>query len=231
VLELLRDRRVRVTALVIIAAALQSTVWTLTMGAFNVGNELAEPLSLGERVDLVAPDLPLWVLQSIAGFPIRNEATQPFVYPCYLIIFGFVLGWALKQARGLTRVGILSTCVAALLVPFLVAVSTFNSHAGVWQGRYGLPFSLGIIVLAGHVLDREGRAIDPRARIVGLALFVAAQATGPGDVMRKALHRPVDLATSWMHPPLAVVVLLAGVGAGILWWASTAPRTEDAAGH
>jgi hypothetical protein len=221
--RLLRDTRVRIVTVLIVAAAAESTVWTLTMGAFNVGGELKEPLSLGGRFDMVTPYVPLWVLQSIAAFPLRNEPTQPVVYLTYLAIFGFLLAWALRRARGWPRLGLAVACVTALLVPYLIAVATFNSYAAVWQGRYGLPYSVGIVILVGHILDRASDGgVDPRLGVIGMVLYVIAQATGPADVMHKALKRPVDLATDWVHPAFAVVVALAALGAAGLWWFSVA---------
>jgi hypothetical protein len=222
VVALLRRRSVWIAGLLVTATAVQSTVWVLTMGSLNIGGTPDRTYDLGERLHFLSREVVLWILQAIAAFPLRNEPTEPVVYASYLVLFIGLVTAGVVAARGRLRIGILTACFMSVLVPFLICLATFDANAGLWQGRYGLPYSLGIPVLATLALDRlQPRGISQRLRFVGSIVFVIAQATGPVAVMRKSLAHPLSDAASWIHPPWFVVGVLAGAGAGVYWWAAT----------
>ena len=55
---------------------------------------------------------------------------------------------------------------AGLALPFASTVSSYDSVGAAWQGRYGLPLAMGIVLLAAYALDRSGRDLRPQAGIV-----------------------------------------------------------------
>lgn len=221
---LLSDRRTWCAGGVVTLAALASTAWILRMGSLNVGGEPKAPLSLPERLSLLSDDVVLWLLQSIAAFPLRNEQSEPVVYICFLLAFLFLVVVGLAAARGALRLGIILAILAASAVPFLISVATFNSHAEVWQGRYALPYAVGIALLIGLALDETGRRIGPRLRFAGLLLVLPGQVIGLVDVMARSLDKPLADSEHWVHPHVVLVAALALAASGSLWWGATARR-------
>jgi hypothetical protein len=220
---LARDRRVWAFALVVSGVAVQSTYWVARMSALNIGGAPERNYSLGERIHHLLPQVPLWMLQSIAAFPLRNEPTEPIVYACYLILFVATLGLGVTVGSRRIRAAIFAACAVSTLLPFAMSVMTFNAQGDVWQGRYALPYTLGLVVLAGFALDRRSwRPTAHRLMVGGLVLFVIGQAVGPVAVMRNSLAHPLSDATSWVHPPWVLVAFLAAAGAVLLWWGAMA---------
>jgi hypothetical protein len=154
------------------------------------------------------------------------------VYACYLLIYAGLLYLGLRVAR---RVGsralataIVLAIVLASLVPFVIGLDP-HAYPGLWQGRYGLPYSVGIAVLIGYALDRSGARLTSQLRVAVLMLFVTAQVVGPVDVLRKAdRHRLSDYA-DFPHVPAPVLAVAATMGAALLWWGASrgdAPHAE-----
>lgn len=217
---LLRDKWVLVTGGVVGVATLLSCAYISSMGSLNVGTG-TETYSFGERVHLINKQVPLWILQTIAAFPLRNEPTRATVYACYVVLMLALFALGVRAARGRLRVTLFVTFALGSLVPYAIQFATFNSFAGVWQGRYALPFTVGIAVLAGLALDQAGQRVNPRLRFGGLLLFTTAQVVGPLDVMRKSLAHPLADASHWVHPPRVVLALALVAAAATLWWAAT----------
>ena len=201
---------VRVGLAVVAVSVAQSTVWVLATGALQVGFEGPFHKTLGERLSLVTSQVPAWILQSIAAFPLRDDATHPAVYACYLVLFVMALVLGLRGAGHRLRAGLVAVGVVGLLFPFVTSVQTYNQHSVAWQGRYGLPLTMGMMVLAGLALDLRERAAPPVPRWVMVGLFVVAEAVSP---LYTQLHEqrvsPQAGDPSWVHLPVAAVAVLA----------------------
>jgi hypothetical protein len=106
-------------------------------------------------------------------------------------------------------------------------VQTYDSLSGVsWQGRYGLPFLVGLVVLAAYALDRAGRSLPgPWPALAGL-LYVGAQVVGEVDTLHIEIGRsPLVHSSAWVRPPMWLVVLACAVGAGLVWWSVVRGKT------
>lgn len=206
-------------------ATLQSTLWVTTLGSLNVGEEPDRPMSLTDRVSTVFSDVLLWVFQSIAAFPLRNDASPPAVYGCYLVLFIAFLVVALRSSTGHVRQGLATVTTSAVFVPFLISVATYNSHVSVWQGRYGLPYAVGIAIIAGLALDVSHdprRFLAVRYRLLGGALLVLAYTISVVDsVIRSEANDPLRDNAVWLHPPIFIIGILVATGAAAVWWSAT----------
>ena len=148
----------------VVLATLASIVWVVQAGTNapeHVGNfQLSEFDALGS--------LALWVFQSIAAFPTRAEQAPATVYIIAILILlastalGFLYGHR-RQRWLISVVGVI-----ALVVPLLLTLATFRTEGLAWQGRYGLPYSVGIILVTGWALDTRGVG-DRRLRPLVLA--------------------------------------------------------------
>jgi hypothetical protein len=217
---LLRRRDVQVSALVLLLSALQGAIWTVVMGALSLG-KVPDPVhtSLAHRVGEVSALLPLWVFQSIAAFPMRDDSTSPAVYVCYLLVFSVLMVCAWRYADRRVRVGIAAVVVVTLLLPFVTSVTSYDDLGAAWQGRYGLPFALGLAVLAAYALDRARRTLPGFWPVLGGVLFVGAQVVSAAYTLHVEISRsPLVDSSAWLRPPMWLLVVATAMGAALLWW-------------
>ncbi len=223
---LLRRRDVQVSAAVVAVSAIQSVAWTVAMGALEL-SKVSDPVhtSVAHRVGEIAPLVPLWVLQSVAAFPMRDDATNPAVYFCYLLLFGALMVTALRYADRRIRIGIATVVVVTLVLPFVTSVSSYDELGAAWQGRYALPFALGMAVLAAFALDRAGRTLPGPWPVLAGVLFVTAQVVAAAYTLHVEIARsPLVDSAAWLRPPMWLLVILTAVGAVLLWWGDAVPR-------
>lgn len=231
---LVRRRDVLVAGVVAVGCAGLGSLWALTQGALNVGSTPEEALSLGARLQASLSELPLWILQSIAAFPLRNEQSPAVVYATGLVLFLMVLLLALRGARRSRRWSLLALVLLAAAVPLAITTAAGNDHAGVWQGRYGLPYALGIGLFAALALEERERPAAIRQPYLVVWAGLAATAAGVGIAAMVArinagpLWRDND---RWVHLPFPILVVLMAGAIGSIWIAlgnrSTPSRTME----
>jgi hypothetical protein len=137
-----------------------------------------------------------------------------------------VAGWMRADRR--ERSVLLVAFGLALLLPIGLTVMTYEASGVIWQGRYGWPISMGVVLLAGASLDRR----PPAHRWTGPALLAAwllwavAHVVSVTDVAideRRSILAGDD--RWWTLPPWALALLaLAGVSC---WAAATVRRTDE----
>jgi hypothetical protein len=102
--------------------------------------------------------------------------------------------------------------VLSLAVPSVLVGISLQERGGMWQGRYSLPFTAGVIMLAGLVLDRvrwRSNPRDIRPQAVALLMLAVAQAISVVHVQLAELDRAVSADDAgWLHPPAAGTALL-----------------------
>jgi hypothetical protein len=169
------------------------------------GNPLVETLR----------QVPAWFLQSIAAFPMRDDPAPAAVYAAGGLVVVALLAAGVRQAERRDRTAILGAFGTALAIPVALTLVTYASAGVIWQGRYGWPVSMGVLLLAGAALDRR----PPSHRWTGPALLAGWLLWAVAHVMSVT-----DLALDerrgvlggderwWTLPPWALaVVALAGV--------------------
>ncbi len=151
-LDLVRPRRVltAICTAVVLAATVASVGWTTSAGTNALEPQTTE---VANRWTAALGQLPLWILQGVAAFPRRLDAAPALVYVLVgltvlvLVVVGFV------AAHRRLRVTMVITALLALAVPVALTVPTIRTAGPIWQGRYGLPYHLGLTLLAGLALD------------------------------------------------------------------------------
>ncbi|MBB6626430.1 DUF2142 domain-containing protein [Nocardioides sp. KIGAM211] len=204
--------------------------WTMTSGT---NQPAATDSFTGSPWPGIVEQPVVWVLQTVAAFPARDDSASPIVYALGLILFWALLaaGWRTSDGRGRLAAGLV--VLASVLLPLAITVLTFASVGFAWQGRYGWPLALGVLLLAGRALD--GAATQPSRR-VGLVLVAAvaavlATATAVGQL--GVLHgelvtSPLATDPAWLRPSGALVVLLTALGCGLVALAAVNRRDEPA---
>ena len=106
-------------------------------------------------------------------------------------------------------------CLLSLGLPFAFTVATYHEAGALWQGRYTLPLSFGVVLVAGYALD-AGRI---RSRFAGPALLsgwlslTVAQTVSTVSVQRGELaDSPLSGDPRWLTAPTWAVAMTTIVG-------------------
>lgn len=210
-------RDARMAAGAVLLSVVQGALWTMTMGALVLSASGGPPTSFLHRLGVAASFVPLWMLQTIAAFPMREDSTSPAVYACYLILFAGVL-WGIRRSGRSIRRGWLSLAFLCLAVPVASTVASYDTVGAAWQGRYGMPLCVGLVILAGYGWDATGRTWGGMMSRVAPVLFVLAQAVSVGYTLHVEENRsPLAGSGAWLQPPLWFATTLAIFGAALVW--------------
>lgn len=159
----------------------------------------------------------LWPLQTIAAFPYRNIAGPVLVYPVVGVLVCTLTVVALRDARGTSRLALGLGCVTALLFPIVLTALTYSGQGVIWQGRYGLPFAVGFLIIAGIILDRSQRQQSfVVVATAGVGLTAASVAC-----LSKITHDELSRSASsedaaWMPLPMWLLIVGATV-VHVMW--------------
>lgn len=217
-------------AVLVVAFALSAGVsWTLVAGTNDPGNESVW------MTDSPWPRLPgqigMWLLQVIAAVPLRDEPSPPVVYAIVLVLFLLVAvaGWRSAGSRARLAMALLLT--VSVVVPATLTVLTYAELGTAWQGRYGWPYSLGFLLIAGYALEKRrgaGEVATERFLAGGVAaMMCVATVVAQLAVLRKELlTSPLAHDPSWIRPSSLLVVALTGSGFLLLAVATCARRSH-----
>lgn len=153
----------------------------------------------------------LWLFQTIAAFPVRNEPAPTIVYVLWFVPFAVLAVHAVRKADARTRLALGLTLVFVVAVPTVFTLLTYTREGVAWQGRYTLPLSLGLVLVAGAALDRWGAALKGRTVTVGFALMAVAMTISTVHVGTREVNagRPEPAAADFTGGFLLVGVLTA----------------------
>lgn len=202
---------VSVVAAIISAATVAGAWWTITAGT----NALENHDNLPNPFTNTLEQIPLWFFQSIAAFPTRNEQAPSIVYATSLIVLLSLVGVGFAVSARKARVAVAVAFFVALLVPFIATVTTYSQAGAIWQGRYGLPYTFGVILLAGLALDEERlrhRLAGP-ALLAGCLAMSVAHVVGVTNVLvLERANSPSAGGPAWLMPAPWVVAFLMSLG-------------------
>ena len=211
-LEVVGRHRLLVGTTVVLAVATTAGVFL-----WNQGNVAFEHGALNDDVDpswTQALRWPTWILSSIGAFPYRDQPAPLAVHALVLLVMVALLVLAVRRGDGTERRAVVLAAVMCLAVPSVLVALTLQERGGVWQGRYLLPFMVGVVVLAGLVLDRA-RWRGPT--LVAVGMLAVAQVISVVHVQLTELDRDVSAQDpGWSHPPTAVTGLLVLLGCAVL---------------
>ncbi|MGH3497544.1 MAG: DUF2142 domain-containing protein [Nocardioidaceae bacterium] len=218
-----RSTGMRRSAGLLMLAGLASGAWIMSQRSFQVSSGPKDVTSapLMDTLKLIAPAPVTWTFQSIAAFPYRDQAAPNIVYVVALLVFVCLLAAAFRFGDRTARIVLGGLVLAGLLIPIALTLATVSQYGVVWQGRYGLPFTLGVPMVAGYALDRAGQLRHLPAvvwAIVG-TLFVLTQVPGLTNVSSNE-HRssPQAGTAAWWALPVWAVAVLATTGALVMVW-------------
>lgn len=195
-----RHRRVVIAVTGLVALGL---VWWATWHV--IASHVTGDISDRDNVDwILAFNLPAFTMQMVGAFPFRDQPAPLGVYPLAFFVIGLLVIAAWRRgAPPRARRVVFWVVVTSLAVPVILSLMFMPSLGAVWQGRYELPFVIGILPLCGLVLDDAGFAPREGRRLVALSLVFLGitQVACVMHVEQGELGRHVSAGDpAWVHP-------------------------------
>jgi hypothetical protein len=159
---------VGICAAVVVTATSAASLWTVVVGSMELEDHGPFPNAVTETVN----QIPLWFLQSLAAFPSRDEPAPAVVYVAGGLAVAALLGLGAWCSTGRTRVALLAAFGLALAIPLVLTLQSYEAAGAIWQGRYGWPLSMGVLLLCARALDDR----PPRHRLIWPGLLCAGLA-------------------------------------------------------
>lgn len=207
------QRHVRLTAVacLLVGAAVAGLAWW-TFGPWTLDPPSAQPEEGGFKPLHVL----LWQMQSVAAFPYRDQLGPILVYPIVMGLVIAIMEVAVRRSPSRDTLVMFAALAVALALPVVLTLATSEGRGNIWQGRYGLPYSVGFILIAGY-LSGVGSRFPARLswKVAGpaLVLYGVAVAACLLKVRADELNdNPASVADqSWHAPSPAVLVGIVGL--------------------
>lgn len=167
----------------------------------------------------IANGLLLWPLQAVGAYPMRNDQAPAAVYAVAFVLLVILLVLTVRALRYQRRLALACGLVLLLSagVPATLTYVTYHQFGLSWQGRYGMPFAVGLFILVGAALEQRGPTLRRPTLFAGAAAWGLAQTIGPVHVLDQfRAERGLTAATDWWVPPAFLIVAL-GVAAMAAW--------------
>lgn len=210
------------------AAAAWSTWWTLSSGTNDPTGLPAANDPPGVLLTLAQPIL--WVAQAMGAFPARDELAPLGVLALLTCLYWVFLAVVLRIGDRRGRRVLLMTVCMSVAVPMAISIATHPTLGFSWQGRYGWPYTMGLALVGGYLLDRaaDGSAPAPTRRIARLAIVtVVAAATlwAQLEVLKDQLRTsPLTDTNNWVRAPGLAVAILTVCGLALVAFAASSGR-------
>jgi predicted membrane protein DUF2142 len=199
-------------AALLTGGTLASVWWILSAGTTI---DPTQDLGLSNPVGNSFKQMPLWVFQGFGAFPTRSEPAPLAVYLIGIpLTVGFcVLGWGAAGTR--IRRALVLVLGLSVAVPLLSTMAVYSHSGAVWQGRYGLPLVVGLVLLVGVALEDRGYQLRWRVIVLGAAwvAFTTAQSVSVVHVVNKERSmNPFAETSHWLMPQPSLIALLSIAG-------------------
>ncbi|MGY2874538.1 hypothetical protein ACVW00_001728 [Marmoricola sp. URHA0025 HA25] len=169
--QTLRDARNWPAVALIGLGGVASVLWTISSGA-NLPSSSGTVPGTPEIGQLASNEF-LWLVQTIAAFPLRNELAPPAVYILWVIGFTMLLVHGLRSG-GRAGLIVVWLIVATFAIQTGLTYVGFQTDGYAWQGRYGLPLTVALALIPAY-LDSGRR--QPFRPLYHCALFALPIAT------------------------------------------------------
>ena len=232
-MALLKTQRRTIVSIVglLSATGLASLAWILSQRSLVIGKEdHVEPGAVSHTL----PQIPLWLFQSIAAFPTRSEQAPTVVYAGGLVVGLIFTSTVFAVASRKYRLTLTAMFVLIVGIPLAIGIATYYQFGTSWQGRYGLPFAIGFLLVGGLCLEQSPprhRFIAPLALGSALVMFVV-HVTGITNVLiRERRESPLAGTSAWVEPqPWMIVTMFAFAWIALLlavWAKAPTPADES----
>ena len=204
------SRRALAARVAVPAAALVAAVTFDTLSRRPSGNDQL-PLNMGVVLRTAASLIDDWVIEMVGIFGWRDFRPPIGLAFAWLAGIAAIAVMAMAAAHWRGRVGLAVLVIGGTVIaPVFVLLTVFRDGAG-YQGRYQMPLTVGIPVLAAAILaTSDVRPRDLGSRVAGWAPWGAAVIyllVWGGSVLRYSVGLPIpslgqvsQVWTWWLNP-------------------------------
>lgn len=174
--SLWRATGVRIWIAVVAVCSAAQVTWILVVGTFSPEHAFFPPLDLPahEAIRAAIGRSPEWYHEMIGNFGWLDTPSPALTVVIWTIVLGALLALAMALGRRrwwLATVAVFGiTFALPIALEFAQAVGWADGH---WQGRYALPFAVGVPLLATMSLERDNAGARLSASRVPVGLAVA----------------------------------------------------------
>jgi hypothetical protein len=159
-----------------------------------------------------------WPLQTISAAPNRVDGSPTAVYAIWMVGAGLLIWVASRRVLHRREYHAVVVLVAlSVVIPSALTCMTFSQLGAAWQGRYGYPLSVGVLLVLATAADRTRRRELPAVLAgLGVALLTLGQVVAQISARDHSAAAPgLVRATHW-HPPGTMLFVLCGIVACVL---------------
>lgn len=204
-------REVVFGGVLVAASAVGQIAWMYDTVSSEMSSEVPDSPAVFNPVNII-----VWPLQAIAAFPLRDQAGATIIYPVVLLMFVGLVTLAWRRGNRRERASVGASLLVAYGLPFAFTATTLSSLGAVWQGRYGLPYSVGVVLVAATVISGRhgatrpsGRVLVPMAMAYGFAICACLLKIRHDELPFSEASR----SGAWVPAPILIVALTAAAGA------------------
>jgi hypothetical protein len=224
---LLATANARRWILLMVLPYLAAVAWVVMARTNSPYNELTQG-----RTDSPVPSIVLgwlvWPLQAVAAAPDRIDGAPAAVYAIWLVGAALLFWTASRVLRRKERRAVALLVIVSFAIPSVLTLMTFSRLGAAWQGRYGYPLSLGVLLLLAVAGDRARRRdLPPVLAGLVVALFVTGQVLAQIGARNHSLANRVLVETTQWHPPSTILFVLCGIVACVLLALSLVAATRS----
>lgn len=229
---LLGQRDVRVGLGVTLLVGALATAWIFATGALDIvpaGNvSTARRLSVVRQVGIMLGTVPSQVHQMVGRFGWFANLAPPITVVLWLVAVGTLVLLATALARRRETAVLFFAIACVVVVPVVIRVATAQRDGLAWQGRYSLPFAVGVPILAAALLPPHAwsrRLLVPLgvllvvAQAPAYALALARRTIGTTSPLATELDPFTHVVHGW-NPPLPAIALDVAYAVLICLWAT-----------
>jgi hypothetical protein len=203
-------------------SSLASLFWILGQAPLDLGSNPSgsDDLALQDGLAAISTNLVVWPLQAVGtAFPQRNQPAPMVAYVGFVVLVLALLVMSLRVASGRMRWAIALGVATLFVLPSVITLLTIDDFGKAWQGRYELPYGVGILLLAGMAWQRAKRPPGWRLLIPGFALFALAHAATLLTVLgHEMAQNPAAATAAWHAPAAGTAGLVMVLGVALLWF-------------
>ncbi len=231
--QFLRSGSARVVlASAAIATAVMAT-WTVTYRSYETFYE-PTPSNLGliHTVDVSLGKTGTLLRQMLAYLGKLNIPPTFVAELCWSLA---VLALVIIAVASSRRTGfvVLCGCVLVLAVPFVALVATYHNRAlSAWQGRYTLPFAIGIaLVASSRPRTTEHKLVVPIAAVAVLLALVGQIAVFEGAWAAFGSQPPWYVSAGRVSVAFGAIIIVATIAWAEVRWRRAEPSRPRAIQH
>ena len=220
-------------AVTVAAAVAAALTWILLRRPFSTAHSIYPAGGFTTSEILIHTINAIWThyCAMIGLFGWSEVAVPSVTLFLWTALLGFLIFLAITFARDSRSVFVLGSAIGvSILAPLVIdsASALANGVGFTWQGRYGLPYAVGVPILAGMLTERsqvDGFLDRRRILLVLGAALVVAQTFAFWQMLRRytvGLAGPLQfwIAPEWTPPlpTLFLVVAFPLAMMALVWW-------------